>query len=418
MRQKSYKRFLRKVSIALIKAQKPIRILSSIHIPDRIKKRFLSHKKKRLPKYDYPPLRWDPNQRRNMFYEIQSQLDSSKPVENLIRRACEEYLLTIKMLESRGTEDFYKYSKELYGYPDQRFVGGKVSIYDLAIHINDAFEGVEPPFDLEKDVPKLNALAARTLLLDQLRDLFPDRKIKVLISNRLTADAAAGADYVKLKKSATYTRRQIEQLVRHEGEVHIATTLNGASQPTLKFLAKGTPRTTIYQEGLAVFAEFMTQQIDPIRVKKLAYRTIAIKMCEDGADFIDIFNYYLEHNFSESEAFDAAARCIRGGLMGGGAPFTKDVSYLNGFVKIYHFMHVAMKKNRPELVRFLFAGKLTAENVPIIYDLSRDNLVREPKYLPDWVKDPRYLLTFFNFSAFMDLINLSEVEEHYEHLMN
>ena len=418
MIKKSYKRFLRKMSIALINAQKPIRILSSIHIPDRIKIRFLSHKKKRLPKFEYPPLRWNADRRRSMFYEIQSHLDKSNPVENLIREACEDYLLTIKMLESRGTADFYKYSKELYGYPEQLFVGGKVSIYDLAVHINDAFEGFESPFDLEKDVPKLNALAARTLLLAQLRELFPNRKIKVLISNRLTADAAAGADYVKLKKSATYTRRQIEQLVRHEGEVHIATTLNGASQPTLKFLSKGTPRTTIYQEGLAVFAEFMSQQIDPIRVKKLAYRTIAIKMCEDGADFIEIFNYYLAHNFSEPDAFDAAARCIRGGLMQGGAPFTKDVSYLKGFVKIYHFMHVAMKKNRPELVRFMFAGKVTAENVPIIYDLSRENLVREPIYLPDWVKDPRYLLTFFNFSAFMDLINLSEVEEHYEHLMN
>ena len=405
------------MSVALIKAQRPIRILSSIHIPDRIKRRFLSRRKKRLPKYEYPPLRWSADQRRSMFLEIQSQLDSSNPVENLILKACEEYLLTIKMLESRGTADFYQYSKELYGYPEQRFVGGKVSIYDLAIHINDAFEGIEPPYDLEKDVPKLDAIAAKKLLLEQLRGLFPNRKINVIISNRLTADAAAGADYVKLRKSATYTHRQIEQLVRHEGEVHLATTLNGALQPTLKFLAKGTPRTTIYQEGLAVFAEFMSQQIDPIRVKKLAYRTIAIKMCEDGADFIDIFNYYLGHNFSGSDAFDATARCIRGGLMQGGAPFTKDVSYLNGFVKIYHFVHVAMKKNRPELVRFLFAGKLTAETVPILYELSRTNLVREPKYLPDWVKDTRYLLTFFNFSAFMDLINLSEVEEHYEHLM-
>ena len=406
------------MSMALVKAQTPIRILSSIHIPERVKLRFLSRRKKRLPKYEYPPLRWDTDQRRTMFLEIQSKLDSSVPVEKLIWNACEEYLLTIKMLESIGTADFYRYSKELYGYPGQQFVGGKVSIYDLAMHINDAFEGFTPPYDSEKDVPKLNALAARTLLSDELRELFPKRKIKVIISNRLTADAAAGADYIKLKKSATYTHRQIEQLVRHEGEVHIATTLNGALQPTLKFLSKGTPRTTIYQEGLAVFAEFMSQQIDPIRVKKLAYRTIAIKMCEDGADFIDLFNYYLEHNFLESDAFDAAARCIRGGLMQGGAPFTKDVSYLDGFVKIHHFVHVAMKKNRPELVRFLFAGKLTAESVPIIYDLSLNNLVREPKYLPDWVKDTRYLVTFFNFSAFMDLISLAEVEEYYEHLMN
>ncbi len=69
-------------------------------------------------------------------------------------------------------------------------------------------------------------------------------------------------------------------------------------------------------------------------------------------------------------------------------------------------------------MKFLFTGKITAESVPILFELYKDGMVREPKYLPDWVKDMRYLVTFFNFAAFMDTISLKEVEEHYEHLMN
>ena len=286
--------------------------------------------------------------------------------------------------------------------------------------MRSGFEGIELPEDSETNFleERIDSSHARDLLLSYLKDLFPNRKIKVVISNRMTADAAAGADYIKLKKSATYTRRQVLQLLHHEGEVHLATTLNGSAQGVLKFLSKGTPRTTIYQEGLAVFAEFMSQQIDPVRVKKLAFRTIAIKMCEEGADFIDLYNFYLENNFSESDSFDATARCIRGGLMKGGAPFTKDVAYLDGLVRIYNFVRVALKKGRPELVRFLFTGKIIAENVPLLYELSRNGIVKPPQYLPEWVRDMRYLVTFFNFSAFMDLINLSEVEDHYSEIMS
>ena len=104
--------------------------------------------------------------------------------------------------------------------------------------------------------------------------------------------------------------------------------------------------------------------------------------------------------------------------MEGGAPFTKDVAYLDGLVRINNFIRVALKKGRPELVRFLFTGKLIAENVPILYELSQKGIVKPPQYLPGWIKDMRYLVTLFNFSAFMDLINLSEVEDHYSKIMS
>ena len=418
MKKSSYRKFLRGVSKSLLRAQRPIRILSSIHIPITVKKRFLARRSKRLPRYNYPPLRWNADERKGMFLDIQSHLDRSNPAEKMIHRACKEYLLTIRMLESRGTKDFYKYSKELFGYPDYRYIGGNVSILDLANHLSEGFTGYDLPGSKKDSRSKLTSLEAKKLLSEKLHKLFPKRKIKVIISNRMTADASAGADYLKLRKSASYTKRQIQQLIKHEGEVHLATTLNGSSQPVLKFLSKGTPGTTIYQEGLAVFAEFMSQQIDPMRVKKLAYRTIAIKMCEEGADFIDVYNFYLDKNFSEDDAFDASARCFRGGLMEGGAPFTKDVAYLDGLVRIYNFVSVALKKGKPEYVKFLFTGKITAESVPILYDLYRDGMVRKPKYLPNWVKDMRYLVTFFNFAAFMDTISFKEVEEHYEQIMN
>ena len=184
MKKKSYKSFLRSTSIALVRAQRPIRILSSIHIPERVKKRFLARRSKRLPRYEYPPLRWNVNQRRQMFIDIQSKLDRSNPIEKMIYDACVEYLLTIRMLESRGTADFFKYSKDLFGYPDYRYFGGNVSILDLANHIRSGFNGIEFPEDSETNFSeeRIDSSDARDLLLAYLEDIFPNRKIKVVQS--------------------------------------------------------------------------------------------------------------------------------------------------------------------------------------------------------------------------------------------
>ncbi len=104
----------------------------------------------------------------------------------------------------------------------------------------------------------------------------------------------AGVDGVRLQRGARFSQRDLAQLEFHEGHVHVATALNGRAQPMMPFIGYPSPRTTATQEGLAVLTEFLTQSTSIERLRRLSDRTLAIKMAEDGADFCELYRFFLE----------------------------------------------------------------------------------------------------------------------------
>src|SRR5207247_8594107 len=94
---------------------------------------------------------------------------------------------------------------------------------------------------------------AVAILAARLRPLIPPHiQVRVKLCDRIVADAAAGCDYVKLRRRAMFSVLDLALLEYHEGWVHLGTTLNGLRQPNLAALAKGPPSTAATQEGLAV----------------------------------------------------------------------------------------------------------------------------------------------------------------------
>jgi uncharacterized protein (TIGR02421 family) len=209
----------------------------------------------------------------------------------------------------------------------------------------------------------------------------------------------------------------VAQLEFHEGHVHVATALNGRAQPLMPFVGYPSPRTTATQEGLAVLTEFMTQSTSIERMRRLSDRTLAIKMAEEGADFLELYRFFVSHGHDEGAAYDCARRVCRGGLVAGGAPFTKDVCYLDGLLRVTNFMRVALVKGHVELVRLFFAGKIGLDDVPLFGRLLREGLVKEPRYLPPWAQDLSYLTAFMSYSAFLGDCDLSVERRRYEDLI-
>jgi uncharacterized protein (TIGR02421 family) len=194
----------------------------------------------------------------------------------------------------------------------------------------------------------------------------------------------------------------------------VATTLNGRAQTALPFLASGAPRTTTTQEGLAIFTEFTAQVMDVERLRRLTDRILAIHMSERGADFIELYRFFLEHGHTETQAFDCARRVVRGGLVEGGAPFTKDVCYLDGLLKVSNFLRVAITKGHPEYVPLLFVGKLDLDDIPLIAHLAARGLVAPPRYLPRWARDLGFLTAYMSYSAFLNQTDLVAERRYYE----
>src|SRR4029077_20954090 len=136
----------------------------------------------------------------------------------------------------------------------------------------------------------------------------------------IISDAAAGSDYVKVRTGARFSTRDIDILEAHEGWVHVATSINGQQQPVAKWLAKGPPRTTAVQEGLAALLEIFTFRTYPRRARRLNDRVLAVDKAEDGADFVQVFDWYRTEGYDEEDCFNAARRVFRGGTTTGGSP--------------------------------------------------------------------------------------------------
>ncbi|MFT7220050.1 MAG: hypothetical protein ACI8Z1_001667, partial [Candidatus Azotimanducaceae bacterium] len=84
--------------------------------------------------------------------------------------------------------------------------------------------------------------------------------------------------------------------------------MNGRKQPLLTAFSLGAPRTTAAQEGLATFAELVTGAIDVARIERIALRVIAIDKALSGANFIEVFELFIDSGHTEIESFNSTMR--------------------------------------------------------------------------------------------------------------
>ena len=175
----------------------------------------------------------------------------------------------------------------------------------------------------------------------------------------------------------------------------MATTLNGRMQKGMPVLGANYGSLTKTQEGLAVFAEFITGSVDVKRTRRLSDRVIAIDMAINGADFIEVFRFFLERSDTKTQAFESTRRVFRGGLNSGGAPFTKDIVYLDGLIRVHNFFRAAVSSGKEDVSKLIFTGKLDLEDIPTIKLMAMDKLVRPPKFIPPWFLDIDFLVCYF-----------------------
>jgi len=260
------------------------------------------------------------------------------------------------------------------------------------------------------------ALASRMRMV--LGRHFGDTAPEVQVVAHLSAKALAGSSYIRLRADAAFSDRDLAQLIQHEAFVHVGTSLNGAAQTAFPLLAAGHAGTTRTQEGLAVFAELISGAMDPSRLMRLADRVIAIQMAMDGADFLQLYRYFCDRTHDRFQAFENARRVVRGGVLTGGAPFTKDSVYLEGLVKVHNFLRIAVQETRVDCIRLLFAGKIDIEDMPAVTTLAAHGLCAYPRFLPPWAKDLRFLISYIAYSSFLNRMNLERVREHYKALLS
>lgn len=420
-----YKEKIRTFSEKVVEAQRPFRVLDAIKWDPSIETDFLKGQGRRLPKIDKSyyqriPLGFDPIQKiselsdlgRALYREFGSQDDLAQLLMSMV----DQYLEVVVMLNARGTKEFYESSRKLYGSTSDTFFDGKLSILDQGNHLHDVLSSFENKF-LGKDYPKdLSSDVVVKTLRERFANSFLKGKVDVRISDGIVADAAAGSDVIKIREGAIFSKKDIDIFEVHEGYVHVATTQNGKAQSVSKFLAKGAPRTAVTQEGLAILMEILTFSTYPHRARTINDRILGVNRAESGADFYEVFEFYLGQDYDEVTSFRNTMRVFRGGCVTGGAPFTKDISYGRGFIENYNFIRTAIRRGRPEIIPFLFCGKMHVDDVPLLYQKSLEGLVDAPTLLPSQFQDLNGLAVWMSFSSFLNTIDAEVVSTYYDEL--
>jgi len=197
--------------------------------------------------------------------------------------------------------------------------------------------------------------------------------------------------------------------------VHVGTTLNGQIQPVCTFLSKGPPSSVITQEGLAILMEIFAFASYPARLRRLTNRVQAIALAENGATFIDVFNFFRDQGFNEQDSFAHAQRIFRGSTPTG-RPFTKDLSYHKGFILVYNFIQLAVKKGKLDRIPLLFCGKTNLDDMRTLARLVDEGLVVPPKFLPPQFSDLSALSAWMCYSNFLNHLSMERIELDYANI--
>jgi uncharacterized protein (TIGR02421 family) len=421
---RSYKERLAKLAQRLVDAQRPIRILNAVKWDPTVFERFRDSRWKKLPIVDADyyrslPLGFDPEatiaEMRAIERQVRIELGSD-PVGAIVAETAVQFVDAVDMLRARGTKRFYELSKRLYGSPKETFADDVTQVRDIALDLYDILTqldedalGPNPPRDI-------TAERAVEILNNRMADYFQEDSIRVILDDGIVADAAAGSDYIKIRRGAMFSERDLKLLEVHEGWVHVATSLNGQRQPVARWLAIGSPRVAASQEGLAALLEVLTLCSHPRRARRLNDRVLAVDKAEDGASFLDVFEWFRTEGYDEETCFWSTQRVFRGGVIEGGAPFTKDIVYTKGIVSSYNFLRSAIAAGRPELIAWLFVGKTDFEDLPVLVAHAHEGVVQPPRYVPAMFRDMNGLAIWLGVSTFWGRLRSQEIQAHYERL--
>jgi len=395
----------------LVAAVRRIGLLQAVSWPASLQQSFLDAWQRgnaALPEIEYS--RPNFTREREALREIAREADARHPIGQYLRRSADSWCIATELLEAVGTPAVTTHSVHLYGRPGDLLPGAEVTNLDAARHFVSLAAELDQELVGQDTAYCIPAEALQPELQQQLDAFFTHHRITVEIDPELIAKAAAGSTRIRLRSATCFTEYDRHQLIEHEAFVHSLTGLNGREQPHLKSLGRSSPRVTATQEGLAVFAELMSGSIDIERMKRISLRIIAIDQALRGADFIEVFRFFLDAGQSEADSFSSAQRVFRGVPVTGGAAFTKDNVYLHGLMTVHTFFRWALRHRKLGLSRNLFAGKMALHDAVTLEPYFDAGYLSAPFYLPPWMQRANGLAGMLAFSLFANRIRMARVE--------
>jgi uncharacterized protein (TIGR02421 family) len=395
----------------LVAAVRGIRLLDTLSWPADAQETFLAAwriGRIHLPTIDYP--KGDYAAVRAELEAVSAGADPDHPLGHYLIQTADSWRIATRLLDAVGSHKVTAYSTRLYGRPVEMLPGDGPTNLEAAQHFVHLADDMDQELRLFEPAAVVSAETLRDELQHDINAFFTDHEVRVELDPALISKAAASPTRIRLRANTGFSEYDRHQLLVHEAFVHTLTGLNGREQPLLKSMARSAPRTTATQEGLATFAELISGSMDIERMKRISLRIVAIDMAINGADFVQVFRFFIDAGQTPAESFSSAQRVYRGAPLGGGAAFTKDTVYLHGLLGVHTFFRWCLRHRKLAVAHQLFAGKLALEDVFALQPMFDAGIIAQPHYLPPWMQRANGLAGMLAFSLFANKIRLDRVE--------
>lgn len=394
----------------LVAAVRPIRMLEAVSWPAQAQEAFLAAWRVghiRMPRITYP--RFDFHDVRHELDAIHRAADADHPLGHYLQQTSESWRIATRLLDVLGSHRVTAYSTRLFGRPVEMLPANGPTNLEAARHFVDLANELDQELRSAEASYVLPAEQVQHELQQAIDAFFVGHTIRVELDPNLIAKAAASPTRIRLRTNTGFSEYDRNQLLMHEAFVHTLTGLNGREQPVLKSMARGAPRTTATQEGLATLSEMLSGAMDIGRMKRISLRIVAIDKAIHGADFIEVFRFFIESGQSDIDSFTSAQRVFRGVPLSGGGAFTKDTVYLHGLLAVHTFFRWCLRHRQLARARQLFAGKMALEDVFALESQFASGAVAAPGFLPPWMQRANGLAGMLAFSLFVNKIRLDNV---------
>jgi len=326
---------------------------------------FIKSNYSKKPAFHYRPMPIDPEIIKREIYNLPIEEISDPTMAFLFRDKRKEIDRMLNMMTEREKPDFMHSSLQLFGPIDEKLL-------DIAKAILVAIEPNPKSSTKKKMISAQEFAHMAEKELEWLK--LQDPRVSTAVRVRDDIDGIlVSRGTLNINKNFQVSEERAFSLLQHEVGTHVVTYYNGKAQP-LKLFYIGVPGYEELQEGLAVFAEYLTGGLTLSRMRTLAARVIAVSELITGSTFIDTFFLLVDkYGFSEKAAFSIVTRVFRGGGL------TKDAVYLKGLLNIIEYIKKGKKLDA------LLLGKIRQDYLPVVQELIHRQILVNPTLKPRYL---------------------------------
>ncbi len=343
------------------------------------------------PEFHYRPRSVDPALLKRELYHIPLERIEDPTLGDLFDSKRQELDRQITLLDERDKATFLHGSIQLFGAVDK-------ALLDTAQQI--LRQTVAPAGNEHTEILDAEQFAAQARdELDYYRSLDPSLQAKVEVRDDITGILVSHGNFL-IGRDAHVSTARLQATLNHEIGTHVLTYHNGKRQPFQQLYA-GMAGYEELQEGLAVFAEYLTGGLSLPRLQLLAGRVVAVDSIIAGASFIETFTLlHHDHGFHPFTAFTMTMRVYRGG------GYTKDVVYLRGLVNLLDYLAAE------EGLELLYYGKIAMAHLHLIEELRWRNVLAPIALMPRYLETPEAQQRLSAFRAQPDIMHILENLEY------